>query len=368
MDYPQIVTTISEGLPPISTTVEAPWVAVTSLNGMTGDVVVDPIIKPFEAYHYYVKDSVISDNGTLCFAKQTFTSGGSFNPSDWDMPDFTQEQADWNEDDSTAKSYIKNKPTIPTVNNGTLTIQKNGSNVATFSANTATNTTANISVPTKTSEITNDSGFIKSSDLPTVNNGVLTIQKNGITIDTFTANSATNKTVNIETITAETVAPAEEVGAITTNTIADEAVTASKIDWLSVMDVIYPVGSIYMSATMSTVAQVQTALGGTWVKWGSGRVPVGVDTSQTEFNSVGKTGGEKTHILTVNEMPSHSHNIYFVDTGDGGSGYGKQNGLYYNGGWWGNSQGAPNVGNTGGGQAHNNMPPYITCYMYKRTA
>lgn len=366
MDYPQIVTTIMEGLAPVSSVVDAPWVTVTSINGMTGDVIVEPIIKPFQSNHYYLKDSVVTYNGAICIAKQTFTSGESFNANDWDMPDLTQEQADWNEDDSTAKSYIKNKPTIPTVNNGTLTIQKNGTDIAIFSANTATNTTANISVPTKTSEITNDSDFIKSSDLPTVNDGVLTIQKNGTTVDTFTANSATNKTVNIETITAETVAPAEEVGAITTNTIADEAVTASKIDWLSAMNKIYPVGSIYMSATMSTVAQVQTALGGTWVKWGAGRVPVGVDTSQTEFNSVGKTGGEKTHTLTVDEMPSHSHNIYFVDT-TGGS-VGKRDGLYYNGGWWGNTVGAPNVGNTGGGQAHNNLQPYITCYMYKRTA
>lgn len=57
--------------------------------------------------------------------------------------------------------------------------------------------------------------------IPTVYNGALTIQQNGTTVDTFTANSSTNKTVNIETITAETVAPAEEVGAI----------TSSMIDW-----------------------------------------------------------------------------------------------------------------------------------------
>ena len=56
---------------------------------------------------------------------------------------------------------------------------------------------------------------------PTVNNGALTIQQNGTTLDTFTANSFDNKTVNIQTITAETVAPAEEVGAI----------TSSMIDW-----------------------------------------------------------------------------------------------------------------------------------------
>lgn len=66
---------------------------------------------------------------------------------------------------------------------------------------------------------------------PAVNNGALTIQQNGTTLDTFTANSSDDKTVNIQTITAETVAPAEEVGAITTNMIADGAVTSAKVDW-----------------------------------------------------------------------------------------------------------------------------------------
>ena len=74
---------------------------------------------------------------------------------------------------------------LPTVNNGTLTIQKNGANVATFSANQAGNTTANISVPT-------------------VNNGTLTIQKNGATVATFSANQSGNTTANI---TVQAAAP-----------------------------------------------------------------------------------------------------------------------------------------------------------------
>lgn len=57
-------------------------------------------------------------------------------------------------------SDLSDKPTIPTVNNGTLTIQKNGTDVQTFTANQSSNVTANISVPTKTSQLTNDSGFI----------------------------------------------------------------------------------------------------------------------------------------------------------------------------------------------------------------
>ena len=67
---------------------------------------------------------------------------------------------------ATSGSYndLSNKPTIPTVNNATLTIQQNGVNVQTFTANASTNATANITVPTKTSDLTNDSGFITSDN------------------------------------------------------------------------------------------------------------------------------------------------------------------------------------------------------------
>ena len=63
---------------------------------------------------------------------------------------------------ATSGSYndLTNKPTIPTVNNATLTIQKNGTTVKTFTANSSTNVTCNIEVPTKVSDLTNDSGFI----------------------------------------------------------------------------------------------------------------------------------------------------------------------------------------------------------------
>ncbi len=95
-------------------------------------------------------------------------------------------QADWEQTTTTADDYIKNKPTlaavatsgsyndlsnkptIPTVNNATLTIQKNGTTVKTFTANASSNVTANITVPTKTSDITNDSDFVASGDLATV--------------------------------------------------------------------------------------------------------------------------------------------------------------------------------------------------------
>ena len=68
---------------------------------------------------------------------------------------------------SITKSQVSDFPTIPTLNDATLTIQKNGTNVATFTANASSNVTANITVPTKVSELTNDSGFITSSAIPT---------------------------------------------------------------------------------------------------------------------------------------------------------------------------------------------------------
>jgi hypothetical protein len=94
-------------------------------------------------------------------------------------------------------SIDENQRISADVGKAILTIQKNGTAVQTFSANEKTDKTANITVPTKTSEITNDSGFITSSDIPAINNGTLTIQKNGSSVATFTANSSSNVTANI---------------------------------------------------------------------------------------------------------------------------------------------------------------------------
>lgn len=73
-------------------------------------------------------------------------------------------QADWSQTTTTADDFIKNKPTIGT---GTLTIQKNGTTVQTFSANNVSNVTADITVPTKTSDLTNDGDGTAGSTFPT---------------------------------------------------------------------------------------------------------------------------------------------------------------------------------------------------------
>ncbi len=136
------------------------------------------------------------------------------------------------------------------------------------------------------------------------------------------------------------------------------------------------IGQIIMSVTLDTAAKVQAVYGGTWVAWGSGRVPVGVNTSDIDFATAQKTGGEKTHTLSAAEMPKHKHNITFYNDdfsngGDSGQSFAnKKNspGLTYDvaymQGAWTYSQ----VSETGSGNAHNNLQPYITCYMWRRTA
>ena len=126
----------------------------------------------------------------------------------------------------------------------------------------------------------------------------------------------------------------------------------------SILDSFYPVGSIYFSVKNTNPSKY---FGGKWVSWGSGRVPVGVSSSDSNFNTVEKTGGESRHTLTVSEIPSHNHNlnIYTEMASDAPLKYIPTTG---------NCKTQSKTTSTGGGQSHNNLQPYITCYMWKRTA
>lgn len=133
----------------------------------------------------------------------------------------------------------------------------------------------------------------------------------------------------------------------------------------------HPVGCIYMS-TSSVSPQI--TFGGSWTRWGNGRVPVGVSSADNDFNTVEKTGGEKTHVLTTQELAEHYHepaaslpvvmhkqtptvtetsfSLVYDST--------ERNQFYEDEECSGMK--------AGGNQAHNNLQPYITCYMWKRTA
>lgn len=126
------------------------------------------------------------------------------------------------------------------------------------------------------------------------------------------------------------------------------------------VDLIYPIGSLYL--TTSTVSPA-VLFGGTWERI-KGRCIVGVDENDTDFNTVSKTGGEKTHILTVDEMPAHNHNIQGAMNGASGSSWcvALNSDRSVN---WSITNGSQNKG---GGQAHNNLQPYYTAYIWRRTA
>lgn len=134
----------------------------------------------------------------------------------------------------------------------------------------------------------------------------------------------------------------------------------------------YRIGDLFLT----TIADNPSSyLGGTWELFGPGRTLVCVDTSQTEFNSVKKIGGEKTHKLTISELAEHKHEgIYeyyskkqISNRGDGGGGWNNINISQVTG-----SQDKAYsflyTANTGGNQAHNNLQPFITCYIWIRTA
>ena len=78
----------------------------------------------------------------------------------------------------------------------------------------------------------------------------------------------------------------------------------------------YPVGSIYMSVSGTNPSSF---LGGTWVAWGSGRVPVGVNTNDGNFNTVEKVGGATSVALTTAQLPSHTHTFTGKAVNTGGN-------------------------------------------------
>ena len=154
---------------------------------------------------------------------------------------------------------------------------------------------------------------------------------------------------------------------------------------------IYPVGSIYMSVNATNPS---TYFGGTWVAWGAGRVPVGINASDSNFNTVEKTGGAATVTLSASQIPSHTHAKGTLATASAGA---HTHNLQNQKAPWGTSasnrvlvdatSGYTEVTNkattsagahthtvsgstaaTGGGGSHNNLQPYIVCYMWKRTA
>lgn len=173
------------------------------------------------------------------------------------------------------------------------------------------------------------------------------------------------------------------------------------------LDKMYPIGSIYITNTYSSAAAVSSAIGGTWETYGNGRTLVGVNSGDSNFNTVNKTGGVSSVNLTTANLPSHTHSIPVLSGTAASAGAHTHNFLYNNknytgfpysktaGGYinfyGGNAEvsgttndnirttiassgahthtvstTASDTDSTGSGMAFTNLQPYITVYMYKR--
>jgi len=144
---------------------------------------------------------------------------------------------------------------------------------------------------------------------------------------------------------------------------------ALEVNGKTIFEMIYPVGSIYMTISSTNPSSY---FGGTWVSWGSGKIPVGVNTAETEFNTVEKTGGSKTVALTSGQLPAHQHAVYaeYGTSSNLSSSPIAQTYMQLAGSSAGTRsyQTSPIASGGGNGESHSNLQPYITCYMWKRTA
>lgn len=177
------------------------------------------------------------------------------------------------------------------------------------------------------------------------------------------------------------------------NYIESGGVVQSQKEWLKdlILETTHPVGSLEINTSGINPSEY---LGGEWESFGSGRTLVGVDSNDSDFDTVEETGGEKTHTLTTNEIPAHTHGSKslvgtWANWGEGSgqvsstkNGY-KVTGIVSAVGdnnqyGWGTSTGRDSDNTSlkidathehnsvGGSQAHNNLQPYITVYFWKR--
>lgn len=181
------------------------------------------------------------------------------------------------------------------------------------------------------------------------------IECEGIKSDTVNSTSITTTTLTVGNKSISNIIQSE------LSTLLQSELATFKT---TILNAAYPIGSVYISTTRNT--SPASLFGGTWEQL-KDRFLLAAGSSY----SAGATGGSATHTLTVNEMPSHSHEgLYYAQDnlllqwkGDGSANAeisGSANA----------ASGGPDIvtGSTGGGAAHNNMPPYLVVYMWKRTA
>lgn len=190
-----------------------------------------------------------------------------------------------------------------------------------------------------------------------IQNGIITVS-----LETSEPNARMNDVRTTASNAATAAASAKSTARDATNAAANAQAAAehaqetadSKVADHELLDYIYPVGSIYMSVSS---ASPSSFIGGTWARI-EGRFLLAAGGG---YNA-GSTGGEATHTLTVDEMPSHTHTYSrkYAAAGDSTSAVAK-------GASSSQTTKTEESAATGGGAAHNNMPPYLAVYVWKRT-
>ena len=209
-----------------------------------------------------------------------------------------------------------------------------------------------------------DKSTVKAT-FPNISGAVTSTHTELNLLDGVTANTTELNYVDITTLgtveasKAVTVDANKDVTAIRNLTMTGTLTVGGNT--AATLQAVYPVGSIYINAAVAT--NPATLLGfGTWAAFGAGRVMVGIDSTDTDFDAAEETGGAKTVTLTTSQIPSHTHTATLM-----GNGEDEQQDLPAAGDNT-NPSRTMTTSATGGGAAHNNVQPYIVVYMWKRTA
>jgi hypothetical protein len=226
------------------------------------------------------------------------------------------------------------------------------------SIQTSVATKANLSAPTFT-------GIPAAPTAATATNSTQ-IATTAFTQAAIVAGVAAKAPIDAPTFTGVPAAPTAAAGTNTTQLATTAFVQAATPTAATINGLAYPVGSVYTSVVATNP---NSLLGvGTWVAFGAGRVLVGINASDSDFNTVEEVGGAKTdsHTLSINEIPSHVHGYTGIQGNgnpDGSSdsvaagqptSYPRQTELDYEGG--------------GAAHSHDIVQPYIVVYFWKRTA
>ena len=197
----------------------------------------------------------------------------------------------------------------------------------------------------------------------------------------FTAvKTAVNSKANLNGSASETFSAVTAASGTSTTQVATTAFVTTAV---AAVD-LYQVGAIFTTVTAyANSAAVVAAIGGTtWVAFAAGKMLIGLDSSDTDFDTVEETGGAKTHTLTASEIPDHNHVYKYVNGQGSGSGVnfaGSSTALAHT--WTATTDETVSTstnhsldttgiaaGTYPGGSAHSIMNPYIAVYMWKRTA